>query len=126
MGFWDFFWLMIWGFFFLLYLMVLFQIVVDIFRDSSLSGGAKALWIVGLFILPAITALIYLIVRGRTMNEREVNARKAAQAASEEYLRSVVGSAPDPATQIANAKALLEAGTITEAEYAQLKAKALA
>jgi len=125
MGFWDFLWLMIWGFFFILYLMVLFQIIVDIFRDSSLSGGMKAVWLVALFIVPAITAIIYIIARGKGMNERERSVHQQSKAAAEDYIRSVATTA-DPATQIANAKSLLDSGAITPAEFDQLKAKALA
>jgi len=124
-GFWDFFWLMIWGFFFILYLMVLFQIIVDIFRDSSMNGGLKAVWLIALFIIPAITALIYIIVRGKGMNEREMAVHQQSKAAAESYIRSVATTA-DPASQIASAKSLLDSGAITQAEFDQLKAKALA
>lgn len=124
MTFWDFFWLMVWGVFFILYLMVLFQIVVDIFRDHGLSGWAKAGWMVALFIFPAITAIIYIIVRGRSMNVRQAEAAAASQRAAEDYIRTVAGG-PDPASQIANAKALVDSGAISQAEFEQLKAKAL-
>lgn len=123
--FWGFFWLMVWGFFFILYLMVLFQIIVDIFRDSTMSGGLKAVWLIALFIIPAITALIYIIVRGKGMNEREMAVHQQSKAAAEDYIRSVATTA-DPASQIANAKSLLDSGAITQAEFDQLKAKALA
>lgn len=125
MAYWDFFWLMVWGMFFVLYLIVLFQIVVDIFRDSSLNGWLKAVWLIALFLLPALTALVYVIVRGAGMAEREAAVHRANRTAAEDYIRSVAGS-PDPASQIANAKSLLDTGAITPAEYEQLKAKALA
>ena len=115
---------MVWGVFFILYLMVLFQIVVDIFRDHGLSGWAKAGWMVALFIFPAITAIIYIIVRGRSMNVRQAEAAAASQRAAEDYIRTVAGG-PDPASQIANAKALVDSGAISQAEFEQLKAKAL-
>jgi len=124
-NFWDFFWLMVWGFFFILYLMVLFQIVVDIFRDSTMNGWAKAVWLVALFIVPAVTALVYVIIRGKNMTQREIAARSASRGATDDYIRSLAGGA-DPATQISNAKALLDSGAINQAEYEQLKAKALA
>lgn len=125
MSFWQVFWLMVWGMFFILYLMVLFQVIVDIFRDKGMNGWLKALWLVALFVVPAITALIYIIARGRGMNERESAVHAESRAATENYIRSVA-TATDPAAQISNAKALLEAGTITPAEFDQLKAKALA
>ncbi|MCB0892905.1 MAG: PLDc N-terminal domain-containing protein [Propionibacteriaceae bacterium] len=108
---------------FVSYLMVLFSIVGDIFRDREMSGGLRAVWIVCLIFLPFITALIYLIVRGRGMTERAVAQAERNKAAADDYIRSVAGS---PADEIARAKALLDAGTISPAEYEALKAKALA
>ena len=108
---------------FVSYLMVLFSIVGDIFRDREMSGGLRAVWIVCLIFLPFITALIYLIVRGRGMTERAVAQAERNKAAADDYSRSVAGS---PADEIARAKALLDAGTISPAEYEALKAKALA
>lgn len=109
----------------LAYLILLFQIVADIFRDSSISGGFKALWIFFLLVTPVITALIYIIARGNGMTERNIKAVTTAQNDTEEYVRRVAGTS-GPADQILSAKKLLDAGTITESEYAQLKAKALA
>jgi hypothetical protein len=63
-NFWDFFWLLVWSFFFVMYLMVLFQIIRDLFRDRDLSGWLKALWIIALVFAPFLSALIYLIARG--------------------------------------------------------------
>jgi hypothetical protein len=125
MNFWDFFWLMIWGFFFIAYLMVLFQVIVDVFRDSDLNGWAKTVWLVALFIAPPVTALVYLIVRGRSMKQREYDAAMSSRGAAEDYIRSVATTS-DPASQIARAKTLLDAGTISQAEFEQLKSKALA
>lgn len=125
MGFWDFWWLMIWGFFFITYLMVLFQVIIDIFRDGSLNGWVKTVWLVALFIAPPITALVYVIARGRGMGEREYRAATESRAATEGYLRSVAG-AVDPAESIRKAKVLLDSGAISQAEFDRLKAKALA
>jgi hypothetical protein len=125
MNFWDFFWLLIWTFFFVCYLMVLFQIISDLFRDRDLSGWWKALWIIGLIVFPFLVALIYLIARGRSMGERQVAQMRSAQAATDQYIQTVAGKT-SPADQIASAKALLDAGTISQAEFDQLKAKALA
>ncbi|MGV8908683.1 MAG: SHOCT domain-containing protein [Propionicimonas sp.] len=115
-----------WAFSFLIlisYLMVLFSILGDVFRDRELSGGAKALWIFCLIFFTFITALIYLIVRGKGMNERSEAQATQAREAANSYIRSVAGS---PADEIGRAKALLDAGTITADEYSSLKAKALA
>lgn len=125
MGFWDFFWLMVWAFFFVAYLLVLFRIVGDIFRDTTLSGLLKAVWILALIIVPVLTALVYLIVRGRAMTERDLTVSSAAEAATHQYIQSAVGRS-DPAQQITTAKGLLDTGVITHAEFDRIKQKALA
>jgi hypothetical protein len=125
MSFWDFFWLLIWSYLFVAYLVVLFHIVADIFRDSDLGGFAKALWIIGLIIAPILVVLIYLIARGRGMAERQVSAAQKARAETDRYIQYVANT-PSSADEIASAKALRDAGTITQDEYERLKAKALA
>ena len=125
MDFWDFFWLLVWSFFFVMYLMVLFQIIRDLFRDRDLSGWSKALWIIALILAPFLSAIIYLIARGRGMAERQARDMADARAASEEYIRSVSGRSGS-ADQIASARQLLDSGVITQAEFDRLKEKALA
>jgi ABC-type multidrug transport system fused ATPase/permease subunit len=125
MNFGDFFWLLIWTFFFVFYLMILFQIIGDLFRDRDLSGWWKALWIIALIIFPFLSALIYLIARGRGMAERQAGAVQSAQAQTDSYIREVAGHG-NPADQIATAKTLLDEGTISQAEFDRLKAAALA
>ena len=125
MDFWDFFWLLVWSFFFVMYLMVLFQIIRDLFRDSDLSGWLKALWIIALIFAPFLSAIIYLIARGRGMAERQARDMADARAATDEYIQSVSGRSV-PAEQIASAKQLLDSGVITQAEFDRLKEKALA
>jgi type VI protein secretion system component VasK len=108
-----------------IWLIILFQIIVDIFRSHDMSGWAKAVWIVALFLFTFLTALIYLIVRGGGMAKRQAAASQAAQSDFNDYVKSVAGTG-SAADQIAQAKAMLDAGTITQAEFDQLKAKALA
>ena len=122
--FWDAVVLMASTFFFIAYLIVLFQVVVDLFRDSELGGGSKVLWIIGLIFLPVLTALIYILARGSGMAERQRAVVRNAKSDTEAYIREVAGKSP--ADQIAEAKKLLDAGTITADEYARLKTKALA
>jgi hypothetical protein len=128
MDFGDFFWLLIWSFFFVFYLMILFHIIADLFRDRELSGWLKALWVIALIIFPFLTALIYLIARGKGMAERQSVDMQRAQAANEAYIRQVAsnGSGSNPTDQIARAKNLLDSGAITPAEFDRLKAAALA
>jgi len=122
--FWDAVVLMASTFFFIAYLIVLFQVIVDLFRDSELGGGSKVLWIIGLIFVPLLTALIYVLARGSGMAARQRGAAKAAKAEADAYIRDVAGKSP--ADHIADAKKLLDAGTINADEYARLKAKALA
>jgi hypothetical protein len=121
--FWDAVVLMTSTFFFIAYLIVLFQVVIDLFRDAEMGGGSKVLWIIGLIFLPVLTALIYILVRGDGMAERQRAAVRSAKADTEAYIREV--AAKSPADQIADAKKLLDAGTISNDEFACLKAKAL-
>ena len=123
-NFWDILWLIFSTFVFIAYILILFQIVVDLFRDHELGGGFKALWIIGLIFVPLLTALIYIVARGRGMAERQRAALQRAKTDTEAYIKGVAGKSP--ADQIADAKALLDAGTINADEFAKLKAKALA
>ena len=123
-NFWDLMWLIFSAFVFFAYLVVLFQIVVDLFRDAELGGVSKAIWIVGLLVLPFLTALLYVVARGRGMAQRQRVALQQVRSDAETHLRSLAGKSP--VEQIADAKALLDSGTISPDEFAKLKAKALA
>ncbi|MFP3712803.1 PLDc N-terminal domain-containing protein [Puerhibacterium sp. TATVAM-FAB25] len=122
--FWDWFWLMVWWFFFIAYLILLFHIVGDLFRDRQTNGWLKALWIVALIVLPFLTALVYVIARGKGMAERQTKAMAEAKEATDEYIRTTAGRSA--ADDIAQAKALYDAGVLDEREYTRLKEKALA
>lgn len=128
MSFWSTIWDAIWWFLtifvFIAYLMALFSILGDLFRDRKLNGWIKAVWLLFLMFLPFLTALVYLIARGRGMGERAEAQAKAIRSETEEYLRSVGGGA-SPTEQIAQAKHLLDSGAITAEEYETLKRTAL-
>jgi Phospholipase_D-nuclease N-terminal len=123
-NFWDMLLLIASTFVFIAYLFVLFHVVFDLFRDTELGGGFKALWIIGLIFVPVLTALLYILARGRGMADRQRAAMQRARSEADAYIREVSGKSP--ADQITAAKALLDAGTINPEEYARLKAKALA
>ncbi len=124
-SFWDYFWSMLVVFAFIAYLIILFNILVDLFwRDHKTSGWIKAVWVIFLIVFPYLTALIYLIARGGGMAQRASEAARAAKKETDEYIRSAAGRSP--AQEIADAKGLLEAGAISQAEFDALKAKALA
>ena len=122
-GFWDFFWFVTVTFLFVAYLMVLFQIITDLFRDHQMSGWLKALWLLFLFLIPFLSALIYLIVCNEGMTQRSAAAFGQVKQAQDSYIREVAGQSP--AQQIADAKALLDSGAITEPEFQAIKSKSL-
>lgn len=124
-SFWDFFWFIISFFLLMAYLVVLFQILTDLFRDRDTSGWIKAVWVFCLIFIPIITSLIYLIVRGRSMTERSIAYSRAAQQDTDAYIRSVSAGAGSPADEIARAKDLLDSGAISQTEFDQLKSRAL-
>jgi hypothetical protein len=113
------------AFVFTAYLILVFVIIGDLMRDRELSGWWKAVWIIALVLIPWLTGLIYLIVRGRGMAERAAEQAAEIQKAQAEYIKSVSGNT-DPAAQIAQAKKLHDDGVISDEEFAQLKSKALA
>lgn len=127
MDFWYTFWAIVWysllGFAFVAALMALFAVIADLFRDHQLSGWYKAIWAFFLVFVPFLTVFVYLIARGRGMADRSAESAARQQRAAEGYIRDVAGSSPSD--EIAKARALLDAGTITQAEYEALKAKVL-
>jgi Short C-terminal domain/Phospholipase_D-nuclease N-terminal len=126
-SFFDIFWGMLEFFFLFIWLLILFHVFGDLFRDHSLSGGTKTLWVLFLVFLPFLAVFVYLIVRGHGMAERSVAQQRRAQEQFAGYVRDVAadGSAT-PTEQIAKAKEMLDAGTIDQSEFDRLKAKALA
>ncbi|WP_311879521.1 SHOCT domain-containing protein [Microbacterium forte] len=124
MSIWDLVAWFFWAFVFISYLMVVFTIIGDIFRDSSLNGWLKAVWIIFLVFLPFLTSLVYLIARGQGMAQRRGEQIAELQAAQTAYIRETAGSSP--ADDITKARGLLDSGVITQVEFETLKAKALA
>ena len=105
----DFFWLLLWAFVFGCYLVVLFQVVVDLFRDGDLSGWWKAIWVIFLIIVPFLSVLIYVIARGRGMAERRQESLGGGRRREEAYVPPQIISLPNPSEQIASAQKLLGA-----------------
>lgn len=120
---WDLIRIFFWAFIFIASIWALIVVITDLFRDRKLNGWWKALWIVFLIFVPVLTTIVYIIARGSGMADRSAKEAQQAQQAADEYIRTV--AAAGPADEIARAKALLDAGTITAAEFETLKQRAL-
>ena len=123
MSFWDIIWFFV-AYVFFAYLMVLFSVIGDIFRNRETSGFTKALWILLLIVLPFITLIVYVIIHGSGMTERSSRRSQAIQAQQEAYVKNLAG-ASSPADQVTQAKQLLDSGAISQREYDSLMSKAL-
>ena len=125
-SFWD---VLLWSFWFFILIsaiMIWFRCIMDLFSDHTLSGWGKVGWSLLLVFVPWFGAFIYLIARGKSMNERQMAKMADSQASQEKYIQTVAAKSATPAEQIASAKGLLDSGAITQAEFDALKAKALA
>ena len=120
---WDVIVWFFWVYVFIAYLFALVLVLADIFRDHSLNGGLKALWIFCLIFVPLLTVLVYVITRGKGMSER--NSRETGTVPEPTDYTPRWGTAPSSSDEISRAQSLLSAGVITEEEFATLKAKAL-
>jgi Phospholipase_D-nuclease N-terminal/Short C-terminal domain len=123
--FWD---VIVWMFWFAIlvaWISLFIHILIDIFRDQELNGGAKALWCLLLIFLPFLGALIYLIARGDSMNQRSMAAAQQTESAYRSYIQDAAGTS-SVADELQKLGALRDAGTITTADYESAKAKILA
>jgi hypothetical protein len=122
----DVLWTMILFFFWVAWIWLLIVIISDLFRRDA-SGWAKAAWLLFLIVLPFLGALVYVIANGKEMTERRIEEAAASQAHMDSYVRSVASSSGGgTAAEIQRGKELLDSGAITQQEFEQLKAKALA
>jgi hypothetical protein len=119
----DVFWSMLIFFCWVIWIWVVITVLIDVFRRDDISGWIKAIWVIFVVILPWLGVLIYLIVEHRGMQERSVRQAQEQKQAFDSYVRDAAGGS---AGEIAKAKELLDSGAITQAEFDQLKAKALA
>jgi hypothetical protein len=104
---------------------ILIVVLSDVFSRKDIGGWGKAGWVVLTLFLPLLGVLIYLIAEGSNMAERRAGDVSAQRKALDDHIRTVAAS-DGPATEIANAKQLLDSGTIDETEFQQLKRRALA
>jgi len=117
-------WTMLVFFAWVIFFWLLFIVFGDLFRRHDISGWGKAGWTVFVILLPFLGILIYLIAEGKGMGERRLEDAQQARAQMDTYVRSAAGAGG--AEEIAKAKSLLDSGAISQAEFDQLKAKALA
>jgi hypothetical protein len=119
------FWTLLMFFGFVIWIWLLFTVFADVFRRRDIGGWGKAAWILFVIILPYLGVIVYLIAEHNGMAERSEKDQKAAQAQFDAYVQKSAGTT-NPADQIAQAKALLDAGTISQGEFDSIKTKALA
>ena len=104
---------------------LLITVFADLFRRHDISGWGKTGWIILVILIPYFGVFIYLIAEHQGMADRNVKQMQDSQAQFDDYVKTVAGPG-DPTSQIANAKQLLDSGAISQEEFDQLKAKALA
>ena len=117
------FWSVLWLFLWIIWIWLLIIVFTDIFRSHDLSGWAKALWVIFVVFLPYLGVFVYLIARGHKMQEHEMQAMQAQDAAFRQYVQSA--TARSTADELARLAALRDQGVLSEAEFQQAKAKAM-
>ena len=118
----EFLWAMIVFFAWIAWIWIAITCFIDIFRRHDIGGWSKALWIVFIIVIPFLGVLVYLIAQHDNMRERSVKQAQEQQAAFDKYVKDTAGGS---AAEIAKAKELLDAGTITQEEFDSIKARAL-
>jgi len=121
----DVLWTMVVFFIWIAWFLILFRVLIDIFRRHDIGGGSKVLWIVLVILVPFLGVFIYIVTQSHHMAERDMKQAQASQAQFDDYVKTVAGSG-GPAAEIEKANALLSSGAITQAEFDEIKRKALA
>jgi hypothetical protein len=123
----DFFWTMLIFFLWVIWIWLLITVFIDLFRNKAMNGWKKALWVIFLIFLPLLGVLVYLIVHGDEMQQRQIDHAAQVQQAQNQYIKQVAGSdsATDNAAALTQLAQLHKDGALTDEEYAQQKAKVL-
>ena len=122
----DLFWAMLWFFLWIAWISLVISVVMDIFRSQDLNGMGKALWSLFVIILPFLGVFVYLIARGDSMAQRNMDNLNRQQQASQDYIRSVASSGGSVADELTKLGSLRDQGAITDAEFQAQKSKLLA
>jgi len=122
----DAFWTMLWLFLWIIWIFILFRVLIDVFRSDDMGGWAKALWVIFLIILPFLGVLVYLIVRGSSMQKRDVAQAKANDAAMRSYIQDAAGGGGSTAEELTKLADLRDKGVLSAEEFEAQKAKLLA
>ena len=118
------FWSILWFFLFFMWIMLVFNVIGDIFRSDDLSGWGKALWTAFIIFIPYLGVFVYLIARGSSMSQRQINQVQSQQAAVQDYIRTTAGgSGTGAADQLASLAELHTAGKLSDEEFATAKSK---
>ncbi|MCX3288841.1 SHOCT domain-containing protein [Streptomyces sp. NEAU-H22] len=118
------FWSMLWFFLWIMWFVLLFRVVLDIFRDDSLSGWAKAGWLVFCVVLPFLGVFVYVLARGRNMGRRETDRARAQQQAFDSYVRETARGGenrPSSVDELARLSEIRTRGDITDEEFRRAK-----
>ncbi|WP_170427728.1 SHOCT domain-containing protein [Ruegeria arenilitoris] len=122
-GFFDIIWSIFWLFLMVAWFWVMVSVVADVFRSKDLSGGAKALWIAFVILIPWLGVLAYVLIRGERMHQHNVEAMNQMEQAQKDYIRSV--ATVSTADELERLSALKDKGVLTDEEFEAQKAKIL-
>ena len=121
------FWTIMWIFLWVIWIFLLFRVIVDIFRDDSMSGWGKTGWLVFTIVLPFLGVFVYVIARGKDMGRREQEHARAKMEETDRYIRETVGTTgpANEADQLAKLSEIRARGDISDEEFRQAKEKVL-
>ncbi|MEW1905825.1 SHOCT domain-containing protein [Streptomyces sp. NPDC086147] len=122
------FWTVMWVFLWVLWIVLLFRVIGDIFRDDTLGGGGKAGWLVFVVLVPFLGVFVYVLARGKGMSKREIRQTQAQQQAFDDYIRETAGTGTGPgseADRLAKLSGMRAKGDITDTEFQRAKEKIL-
>ncbi len=124
----DVFWSILWFFMFFIWIWLLIAVISDLFRSHDMSGWAKALWVIGIIIFPFLGVFVYLIARGGKMGQHAAEDARAREEAFRGYVQQAAGTAGGTSTadEVEKLARLRDQGVLSDTEYEQAKAKALA